>query len=88
MAARQAAAANGFESIAQEWLAKRGKKSESGDRRLHAMLARDLYPYLGLVRVENANDYASINNALEPIGHMATETGADVLLVHHEGKDL
>ncbi|MBU2887467.1 integrase arm-type DNA-binding domain-containing protein [Gilvimarinus agarilyticus] len=41
------AAQNAFEVIALEWLEKRGKKSESGDKRLKALLERDLFPKLG-----------------------------------------
>lgn len=46
-AAKMDAAANSFEVIAREWLTKRGKKSESGDKRLMAMLEKDLFPKLG-----------------------------------------
>lgn len=40
-------AANSFEVIAREWLIKRGKKSDSGDKRLVRMLEKDLFPTLG-----------------------------------------
>lgn len=46
-AARTNSAANSFEVIAREWFTKRGKKSDSGDKRLIALLERDLFPYLG-----------------------------------------
>jgi len=46
-AARINSAANSFEVIAREWFTKRGKKSDSGDKRLLALLERDLFPYLG-----------------------------------------
>lgn len=46
-AARRDAAANSFEVVALEWLARRGRKSESGDSRLKNLLKRDLFPYLG-----------------------------------------
>ena len=42
---------NAFEVIALEWLQKRGKKSESGDKRLKALLERDLFPKLGKLPV-------------------------------------
>ncbi len=41
------AAQNSFSSIAYEWLEKRGKKSESGDKRLLSLLEKDLFPTLG-----------------------------------------
>jgi len=40
-------AANSFEVIAREWLLKRGKKSESGDKRLVRLVEKDLFPSLG-----------------------------------------
>lgn len=46
-AARIDATTNSFEVIAREWFTKRGKKSDSGDKRLIALLERDLFPYLG-----------------------------------------
>ncbi|MFA5496233.1 MAG: integrase arm-type DNA-binding domain-containing protein [Porticoccaceae bacterium] len=46
-AAREDAAANSFEVVAREWLDKRGRKSESGDTRLRALLEKDLFPRLG-----------------------------------------
>lgn len=39
-----------------------------------------------LIRVEDANNYASMSNELEPLLHMARETGTHILLVHHEKK--
>ncbi|WP_041522091.1 tyrosine-type recombinase/integrase [Gilvimarinus agarilyticus] len=38
---------NAFEVIAREWLQKRGTKSVSGDKRLKALLEKDLLPQLG-----------------------------------------
>ncbi|HTF94717.1 MAG TPA: integrase arm-type DNA-binding domain-containing protein [Cellvibrio sp.] len=38
---------NSFEAVAKEWLLKRGKKSDSGDKRLIRLLEKDLFPYLG-----------------------------------------
>ena len=46
-AAQQAASTNSFEIVANEWLSKRGKKSEGNDARLHNLLHRDLFPWLG-----------------------------------------
>ncbi len=46
-AAQQAASTNSFEIVANEWLSKRGKKSEGNDQRLHNLLHRDLFPWLG-----------------------------------------
>ena len=46
-AAKRGAASNSFEVIAREWLTKRGKKSESADKRLNALLEKDLFPYFG-----------------------------------------
>ncbi len=46
-AARLASSENSFEAIAREWLANRGQKSESGDKRLVRMLEKDLFPLLG-----------------------------------------
>jgi hypothetical protein len=43
-------------------------------------------PLLRFVRVRDANDYAVVTAALEPLVTLARETGAHVLAVHHEGK--
>lgn len=50
--ASQEAEQNSFEVIAYEWLEKRGKKSESGDKRLKRLLEKDLFPTLGKKRVK------------------------------------
>lgn len=53
-ATRQAtkkASADAFEVIAREWLQNRGKKAESSDKRLVAMLERDLFPRLGAMPI-------------------------------------
>jgi hypothetical protein len=42
-------------------------------------------PLLRFVRVRDANDYAVVTAALEPLVSLARETGAHVLAVHHEG---
>ena len=46
-ASDQAASANSFEIVANEWLSKRGRKSEGNDARLHKLLHKDLFPWLG-----------------------------------------
>lgn len=46
-AAKQEASANSFKAVALEWLEKRGKKSTTGDERLHRILEKDLFPALG-----------------------------------------
>jgi len=43
----QEAGENSFSLIAYEWMEKRGKKSESGDKRLLRLLEKDLFPKLG-----------------------------------------
>lgn len=51
--AHQEAASNSFEVVAREWLQKRGKKSESGDKRLTSLLERDLFPNLGKLPIRD-----------------------------------
>lgn len=46
-AARISAYENSFETVANEWLSKRGKKSKGGDQRLINLLTKDLHPWLG-----------------------------------------
>jgi RecA-family ATPase len=43
-------------------------------------------PLLRMIRVKDANDYAIVLAALEPLLSLARETGAHVLAVHHLGK--
>lgn len=43
-------------------------------------------PLIKLVRVKDANDYAAVSQALEPLLSLARETEAHVLAVHHLGK--
>ncbi len=43
-------------------------------------------PLLRLVRVRDANDYAEVTRALEPLLTLARESGAHLVLVHHLGK--
>jgi hypothetical protein len=43
-------------------------------------------PLLRFVRVRDANDYAAVTQALEPLMALARDTGAHVLAVHHLGK--
>ncbi len=46
-AAQQEASAHSFQAVALEWLEKRGRKSPTGDERLHRILKNDLFPVLG-----------------------------------------
>lgn len=39
-----------------------------------------------LIRVRDANDYALITNALEPLVHLSRSSGCHILCVHHLGK--
>ncbi len=39
-----------------------------------------------IVRMKDANDYASISEALEPIQDLARKSGAHIMCVHHAGK--
>jgi RecA-family ATPase len=39
-----------------------------------------------IVRMKDANDYAAISTALEPIQDLARQSGSHVLCVHHAGK--
>ena len=39
-----------------------------------------------LTRVKDANDYAGVANALEPVVDLARKTGAHLLLTHHTGR--
>lgn len=50
-AAKREGATNSFETIAREWLIKRGPKSASGDARLTRILEKDLYPQIGAMPV-------------------------------------
>jgi hypothetical protein len=43
-------------------------------------------PLLKFARVKDANDYAQVTYALEPVLELARKSGAHVLLVHHAGK--
>ncbi len=43
-------------------------------------------PLIKLVRVKDANDYAAVTQALEPLLTLARESGAHILTVHHLGK--
>jgi integrase len=44
---REAYTENSFEIVANEWLTRRGKKSEGNDARLNNLLKKDLFPWLG-----------------------------------------
>ncbi len=43
-------------------------------------------PVLRMVRVRDANDYAQVSNALEPLMSIARQHSTHVLLVYHLGK--
>jgi len=43
-------------------------------------------PLLKCVRVRDANDYAEMTRAMEPLIELARSTGCHILLVHHLGK--
>lgn len=43
-------------------------------------------PLFRFTRVKDANDYAAVTAALEPLGTLARDTGAGTLAVHHMGK--
>jgi bifunctional DNA primase/polymerase-like protein/AAA domain-containing protein/primase-like protein len=43
-------------------------------------------PLLKLIRLTNANDYAEVTRALEPLLELARTSGCHVLCVHHLGK--
>jgi len=43
-------------------------------------------PILRMTRVKDANDYAQVSNALEPLMSLARESGTHLLMVYHLGK--
>jgi RecA-family ATPase len=43
-------------------------------------------PLLKLVRLKDANDYAEVNRALEPVLTLARISGAHIMALHHMGK--
>jgi predicted ATP-dependent serine protease len=43
-------------------------------------------PLLRLIRIEDANDYALVSKAFEPLLGLARDTGSHVLALHHIGK--
>ena len=54
---------NTFEAVAYEWLRIRGPKSDGGDKRLHRLLAKDLFPFIGnrpVARIEHSDTFTSI----------------------------
>ncbi len=65
---------------------------EDGLRQLREAAERDrpvliiVDPLLRFVRVRDANDYAVVTAAIEPLVTLARETGSHVLTVHHLGK--
>ena len=67
-------AANSFELVAREWLVKRGPKSDGGDKRLHRLLEKDLYPYIGKSPISEINptDLLSTLRRIEARGAVDT----------------
>ena len=65
---------NSFEAVSREWLTKRGKKSEGGDKRLHRLLEKDLLPFLGNRPVADiqATDLLKCLNRIEDRGAINT----------------
>lgn len=57
---------------------------EAAERHRPALIIVD--PILKLVRVKDANDYAQVSLAFEPLLTLARETGAHVMAIHHLGK--
>jgi hypothetical protein len=57
---------------------------EAADRVRPTLIIVD--PLFRFVRVRDANDYAELTRALEPLLALGRETGAHVLVVHHLGK--
>lgn len=53
---------------------------------LHKPVLAIIDPLLKLVRVTNANDYAEVTLALEPLIELARTSGCHLLCVHHLGK--
>jgi hypothetical protein len=43
-------------------------------------------PLLKLIRLKDANDYALVNAALEPVLTLARVSGAHIMALHHQGK--
>lgn len=61
-----------------------GKLRRSAERLRPVLVIVD--PLLKFIRVKDANDYAVVSVALEPLLTLARELGAHVLTVHHAGK--
>ena len=60
------------------------KLYEAAEREHPALIIVD--PILKMVRVKDANDYATMSNAFEPLMTLPRQTGAHVLGVHHMNK--
>jgi len=54
--------------------------------KLHKPALVIIDPILRMTRVKDANDYAQVSNALEPLMSLAREYGAHLLMVYHLGK--
>lgn len=63
-----------FESVAMEFLQKRGPRSEGGDKRLHRLLKKDLIPYLGKLSVSEISplELLSVLRKIEERGAIDT----------------
>lgn len=57
---------------------------ESAEQRKPVLIVID--PLFRFTKVKDANDYAQVTAALEPLLVLARETGAHVLVAHHMGK--
>jgi RecA-family ATPase len=57
---------------------------KAADREKPVLIIVD--PLLKMIRVRDANDYAQLSGALEPLLTLARENGAHVLATHHLGK--
>ena len=68
------ALADSFEVVGLEWLQKRGVKSEGGDKRLHRLLKKDLFPYIGTQPVSGitATELLNALRRIEARGAVAT----------------
>lgn len=52
LADKQAASMSTFEIVANEWLENRGKTSEGNELRLHRLMQKDLFPWLGSRQID------------------------------------
>ena len=69
-----------------------GSSPEDAIQKLHEAISQHkpvlviMDPLLRFIRVRDANDYAEMTRALEPLLQMARLSGAHILCVHHAGK--